>query len=294
MITGFAIILDDGILYISNKKKHAFFEIVLFIEKLIKNINPHDQWRLTNIYFEGDTTNETMIIKHLISEEEQNLFFCITGEFLANSIEANKCMQEFYEKVIENYSTAQSIKKASQRTELEKVVKLITAFLWKKYNDNIEDEKLIRTTNNITNKIIYCGLSAQGLPIISKLYDESLVKCETAITKEEIDIFSSKLSAKLATISMNTQIRAKSNIKEIHFQNLKEDAKKQLILYGNIDGYSLDLIATGDYSKIKDIFKKLENRIANETILKKEFEGDLKPFRALSVYLDEIITEFDH
>jgi hypothetical protein len=36
MITGFAIILDEEILYVSNHNKYPFFEIVLFVEKLKK------------------------------------------------------------------------------------------------------------------------------------------------------------------------------------------------------------------------------------------------------------------
>ena len=84
------------------------------------------------------------------------------------------------------------------------------------------------------------------------------------VSKENIELFTSNLSAKLATITMNTQIRAKSKIKEIHFDDLDENGCKKLILYGNINGFSLDLIASGDFFKIKEIFKTLENKISNE------------------------------
>jgi hypothetical protein len=235
-----------------------------------------------------------MIIKHDITETNQNIFYCITGDFISGSEEANRMLEEYYEKVKVNYETADSIKKATKHAEFENVIKLITSYLWKKYRETIEDEEFNHVCLTENNKIIYCGLSTQGLPIISKLYDESLLhNFDREVSQENIELFTSNLSAKLATITMNTQIRAKSKIKEIHFDDLEEEGCKKLILYGNINGFSLDLIASGDFIKIKEIFKTLENKISCEKVLSCEFNGDLKPYRNLSSYLDEIINEFD-
>ncbi|MHA1671534.1 MAG: hypothetical protein ACTSV5_13310, partial [Promethearchaeota archaeon] len=107
-------------------------------------------------------------------------------------------------------------------------------------------------------------------------------------------IFTSNLSARLATITMNTQIRAKSYIKEIHFDDLREEGCIKLILYGKINNFSLDLIASGDFFKIKEIFSQLESRISQEEILLKEFNGDLKPYRALSQKLNSILQELTY
>jgi len=110
MITGFSIILDDDIIYISNENKYPAFEIVLFVKKLISSLNPKNFWRLTNLYFEGETGKERMIIKHIVTENDQNLFFCITGDFLSNSEEVSKLMAEYYEKVTLNYETVEFTK----------------------------------------------------------------------------------------------------------------------------------------------------------------------------------------
>ena len=85
MITGFAIVLDEDVLYVSNSNKYPSFEIVLFVEKLISSLNPKNEWRLTDIFFEGEAGKERMIIKHLVSENNQNLFYCITGDFPSSS-----------------------------------------------------------------------------------------------------------------------------------------------------------------------------------------------------------------
>jgi len=294
MITGFAIILDEEILYVSNDNKYAFFEIVLFIEKLIKSINPKNYWRLKNIFFENDQAKERMIIKHLITENNENLFYCITGDFISGSEEADRMLDEYIEKVNANYPNAEAIEKASGKSEFSKIIKLITAYLWNKYHDPIADEELKGNSLSTNNKILYCGISTQGLPIISKLYDDSLLQnLKQEASKENIEIFTSNLSARLATITMNTQIRAKSYIKEIHFDDLGDNRCLKLILYGKINNFSLDLIASGDLFKIKEIFNQLESKISQEEVLLNEFDGDLKPYRALSSYLDEIIHEFD-
>ncbi len=290
MITGFAIILDEEVLYVSNSNKYSSFEIVLFVEKLTSSLNPKNHWRLTNIYFEGESGKERMIIKHVVTESNQNLFYCITGDFPSNSKEVSKLMEEYIEKVTANYETAEKIKKFSNNSEFSKVIKLITGYLWDKYREPIEDETIDLKCSDMENKIIYCGLSAQGLPIISQLYDKTLLyNFHREINDENVELFASSISAKLATIIMNTQIRANTNIKEVHFNDLGDHDFKKIILCSPINEFSLDFIASGDFIKIKEIFKQLKKDISQEPILRNEFVGDLKPFRNLKTQLNEFL-----
>jgi hypothetical protein len=294
MITGFAIILNEEILYVSNEHKHPLFEIVLYVEKLIRILNPKNLWRLKNIYFQAQNSKERLVIKHIVSERNQNLFFCIAGDILSNSEEIFKLIDEYSEKVLANYESADKIKEMSKKSEFKKVIKLITAYLWSKYRDPLEDENIELKCTDMKNKIIYCGISSQGLPIISQLYDKSLInKFEKEINKENIELFSSNISANLATIAMNTQIRAKNIIKEIHFDDMEDSGCSKIIFYADINGYSLDFIASGDFVKLKEIFSELEKKISQEKILQQDFSGDLKPFRSLKIYLDNIIHKFD-
>jgi len=292
MITGFAIILEEEVLYVSNSNKYPSFEIVLFVEKLISSLNPKNHWRLTDIYFEGDPGKERMTIKHMVTKNNQNLFYCITGNFPSHSKEVSKLMDEFIEKVVANYETAEIIKKVSNHSEFSKIIKLITGYLWDKYRDPIEDEIIDLKCSDMENKIIYCGISAQGLPIISQLYDKTLLNnFQREITNENVELYASSISAKLATIIMNAQIRAKTNIKEVHFNDLGDHGCKKIILCSPINEYSLDFIASGDFIKIKEIFKQLEEKISQEHILRNEFVGDLKPFRYLKTQLDEFLID---
>jgi len=296
MITGFTIILEEDILYCSNNKKYNSFEIILFLEKLLRSINPRNTWRLKKIcYKDNKIGRERIIVKHIVTKKYQNLFFCIIGNFNVGSEETFKIVNEFSKQVNLHYKNLAELKNASEESTFNDVISLITTYLKDKYTEPLEEEVIFNENeNNFKNKILYAGISSQGLPIISQLYDTNLLmNLAREKTNENIELFTSDLSAKLETISMNTQIRAKKRIKEIHFID-KEDIKyKMIILFGSINGYSLDFVASGNFYKIKAIFKQFKSKMLLDAIFLKEFAGDLKPYKHLKQHLNEIVKEFD-
>ncbi|MFX1574573.1 MAG: hypothetical protein ACFFB0_17670 [Promethearchaeota archaeon] len=297
MISGFTIILEDEILYCSDDNKYNAFEVVLFVEKLLRSINPRYTWRLKKISLKNPKFGrEKILVKHVITNLNQNLFFCIIGDFEVGSTEAFEMLNEFSKQVNIQFKKYTELKHASEESTFEEIISLIATYLEDKYTEPLEEEIIFNDYgNNFNNKVLYAGISSQGLPIISQLYDVNLLKnIERERTYENIELFSSDLSAKLATISMNTQIRAKTKIKEIHLNDTEVEDGKKIILFGNIDGYSLDFIASGDFHKIKNVFKHLKDKMSQDSVFQQEFTGDLRPFKHLKQYLSEIINEFDH
>ncbi|MFW9940524.1 MAG: hypothetical protein ACFFFT_05750 [Candidatus Thorarchaeota archaeon] len=296
MITGFTIILEDDILYCSDNKKYNSFEIILFLEKLLRSINPRNTWRLKKICYKNHKTGkERIIVKHIVTKKQQNLFFCIIGDFKVGSEETFKIVNEFSKQVNLHYKNLAKLKNASEESIFKNVISLITAYLKDKYTEPLKEEIIFdETENHHKNTILYAGISSKGLPIISQLYDLNLLMNLTQEnTNENIELFTSELSAKLETISMNTQIRAKTKIKEIHFVDTEDINNKMIILFDSINDYSLDFIASGNFYKIKDIFKKFKSKMVLDVTFQKEFAGDLKPFKHLKQYLDEIVNQFD-
>jgi len=310
MITGCAIILENDILYCSNENKYTTFEIILFIEKLLSAINPKQTWRLNSIYLEGYSMGkERIVIKHIVTKNNQNLFYCISGNFTAGSREAFNMLEEFYEKVNANYKTTELLKESSRKPIFKEIIETIMDYLWDKYENLLKEEEIQQDVGvSIKSKIIYCGISIQGLPIISQLYDKTLLSnIDKEINDENIELYTSNLSAGLATIAMNILIRAKNSIKEIHICDLEEKETKKIILYGDINEmdtslkllyissktraplrYSLDFFASGDFYKLKEVFEQLKNELSKEECLQEKFSGDLKPYRNLQKYFDEI------
>ncbi len=298
MITGFSIILDEEVIYCSNEDKYSLFETILFIEKLIHSINPNHIWRLNSIFFEDNGTNEGIIIEHVITDENRNIFYCISGDFDIESEETQNMITEYHERIEASYSSIKLLEKASENSMLHDMISLTIEYIRLKYNDDIKiensNESLEDQDLNLENgnKILYCGISNQGLPIISKLYNIGFIDTLKEESNEErIEVFSSKLSAKLATIAMNTLIRAQTNIKEIHIKDLREELENIVILYGYIHGYSLDFVATGNLNQINNVFIKLKDKISKETVLSEDFGGDLKPYKHLKKYLDNLIGD---
>ncbi|TXT59646.1 MAG: hypothetical protein BAJALOKI1v1_1390003 [Promethearchaeota archaeon] len=297
MISAFAIILNEDILYCSDKEKYNLFESILFVEKLMKSIN--NIWRLDCIYFQDRDNNkgneERILIKHIVTEKGDNLFYCISGDFNPSSQESYKMLSEYQKKVEQFYPDPESLLKPSKRSMMEEVIGVKTDFLKIQYNDKLKSEE-IRNKISPTeypyikeNKLLYCGLSTQGLPIISKLYNaEFFDNLDENADEEMIEVFCSKLSAKLATIAMNTTIRAQTNVKEIFIRDLNNTKHKIIILYGNINNYSLDFVSYGNLTQFYKVFHRLKQELSQEEILNKDFSGDLNPFRHLSKYLSNL------
>jgi len=297
MITGFTIILEDDILYCSDDNRYNAFETLLFTEKLLRSINPKNTWRLKKICLKDQRVGrERIIVKHIVTKKHQNLFFCIIGDFQVGSSETIKIVNDFSKQVNLHYKNLAELKQASEEPVFNEIITLIVQFLKDKYSEPLEEEIIFdEVGNNVKNSIIYAGISTQGLPIISQLFDISLLMNMTREkTNENLELFTSDLSAKLETISMNTQIRAKTRIKEIHLNDTEDLTRKLIIFFGNINGYSIDFIASGDFYRIKGIFKQFKAKMAQDNIFKEDFLGDLKPFKHLNQYLDEVIKEFDH
>ncbi|MFX1376627.1 MAG: hypothetical protein ACFFA0_12525 [Promethearchaeota archaeon] len=296
MITGFTIILEENILYCSENKKYNSFEVILFLEKLLRSINPRNTWRLKKICLKDQRIGrERIIVKHIVTEKQQNLFFCIIGNFVVGSRETFKIVNEFSKQVNHHYKNLAELKNASEESSFNDIISLIVAYLNDKYSEPLEEEIIFdENENNAKNTILYAGISSQGLPIVSQLFDTNLLmNLAKEKTLENIELFTSDLSAKLETISMNTQIRAKTRIKEIHFVDTEDIKNKMIILFANIKGYSLDFVASGNFYKIKEIFKQFKSKMGIDAIFQKEFVGDLKPFKHLKQYLTEIVKEFD-
>lgn len=297
MITGFSIILENEILYCSNEYTYTTFEILLFIEKLIRSLNPKQTWRLNNICFQNSSgQEERMIIKHLITSTRQNLFFCLIGDLKFGSQEAFNLLEEFYEKINEYYKSVEVLKVSSKKLIFREIVQIAIDFLTSKYESLLNNELFkYNEGKNQDNKILYCGISSQGLPITSELYDKNLLtNLEKEINEENIELFTSKLSAQLATIEMNTLIRTNSRIKEIHIDDFGSKYQRKMFIFSESYSYSLDVLASGDFHEIKKVLDVLKERISQEKVLQHEFSGDLKPYKHLQQYLNEFVSKFDN
>ncbi|MFX1393922.1 MAG: hypothetical protein ACFFAH_10140 [Promethearchaeota archaeon] len=292
----FGIILEDEILYCSNEEKYNVFEIILFVEKLLRSFNPKKTWRLNNVYLKSSNTEkERIIIRHYLTETNKNLFIFVSGIFNENSQEIRNMLAEFFDKVRVYYNTGNLLKKCSKKPIFKEIIQMITDFLMNKYEILLEHEEIIQEVDqNTNNKILFGGISHQGLPIISQLFEPTLLNnLNKKATAENIEIFNSSLSAQLSTIEMNTLIRTnKYCIREIHIIDLEDEMNKKVILYDKIGDYSFTIFASGNFFEIKNLGKLLKIQLLGEETLQRDFSGDIKPYRYLEKYFSDLDKEF--
>ncbi|MBN1802363.1 MAG: hypothetical protein JW891_12705 [Candidatus Lokiarchaeota archaeon] len=299
MLSGFAIILENDILYCSNDSKYTTFEIVIFVQILIDSINRKRSWRLNNIFFsDQNEENESMILKHTVLNQSQNLFYCVIGDFNSDTGIAVHALEEFSKNTNDLFrdKIISNLKTPSEQAIFRERIETVIFNLKQKYSYVALNEYLDHHIGiGPANKILYAGISNQGLPIISKLYDNNLLhNTGKEYNRENMEMFCSDLSAKLATIAMNTIIRANMHIKEIQIRDVEEMGFDKIILYASINNYSVDFVASGNFNEIKEIFRLFHDRISGETIFNEDFTGDLKPYKHLSKYLEELSQYFDN
>lgn len=293
MITGFSIILNDNIIYCSNETQYSSFEIILFLKELLTNMNPNQTWRINKLILQSlQFKKEIMIIKHLVKDGDQ-LFYCVSGDFNEYSKITNNMLEEFQKKVETYYKSIDVLKEAYKKDLFNTIVENICDYLWEEYESVLEDEDMeddVMYTDFESNKIMYCGVSSQGLPIISQLFDNSLLKnLDFKIDDEKSEVFISNISSKLATIAINALIRAKSRIKTIYIKDLDEDCFKY-IFFGELSAYTIDLFGSGNFFQINSLFEDLVSDLLKSGLLNDEYDGDLKPFRKLSKYIEDFIS----
>lgn len=292
MITGFSIILNNEIIYCSNEGRYNCFEMVLYLKELLTNINPKNTWRAHKISFDSIRfKRENMIIKHIVLNGN-HLFYCIIGDFSEFSAKCYELLKEFQKKVEIYYNLTEIVNESYKKVLFKTIIENIVDHLLKEYLDPLDNEdfKVDTLYNDFKeNKIIYCGISAEGLPIISQLFNNSLLKnLNNKNKKETREIFISNLSSKLATLVINAMIRANSHIKVIHLRDLEENCFK-FIFFGELNDYTVDIIGSGNYFQIQNIFKDIITNLSKYEILQNNFTGDLKPYKDLDNYVEEII-----
>jgi hypothetical protein len=205
-------------------------------------------------------------------------------------------LEDFYDKINEYYQSVDVLKVASKKVIFREIIKIIIEYLEEKYEKLLDKEEIKGKMEELkTNKILFCGISSQGLPIISDLYEKNLLDyIDRELNEDNIELFNSNLSAQLATIEMNTIIRAKLKIKEIHIDDFGSQDPKKTFLFSDLFNYSLHVFASGNFSIIREVVEQLKSEISKESVLQDDFSGDLKPYKHLREYINEFVKIFDN
>ncbi len=287
----FALIADEDILYCSQEDAFPFFEIVIFANALNNQLSA-GKWKIHKVVLwpMAADHDQRILTRVTRSDDGRSLVYCVYGDFQKGSVTGYQLLEEFEKRLTVVYPPQSICSMATTRQEiLKNLCSEIVENLRKKYQEKVDAQAEEHEVFTGIPTIHYCGLSWMGLPIFSKLFDDSLIINLPEIRNGEMsrqEVLESILSAKLATIVMNTVIRAQAHVHSIQILTDPKAAQYQLINFGVLpNNYSLELYASGQPKDLDKIFFEICGKVESDPTLSMPFTGDLKPYEELKKIL---------
>jgi hypothetical protein len=139
------------------------------------------------------------------------------------------------------------------------------------------------------NQIIYAGISSDGLPIVSKLYEnQELLHFDDP---QKQSLVTTILSGQLATISINALIRAQVYMDSIQIK-LNPDENRFLFFnfgtFGFHNNFTFVTLTVGNPYDLEPYFDVIRNRLNAVDIFDEPFSGALKLYAPIKEFFDQL------
>ncbi|MCP4763990.1 MAG: hypothetical protein GY870_19615 [archaeon] len=295
----FAIIVNDKIVYASNVAEEPMFEVAIFTNALFKLLSKNT-WKLHKIILQplaGFHKEKILVHQVYYKEYDLDVLYCEKGQFTNGTSISYKALQKFQDDVENMYppETFLDMIESKQVIFQEACENITFNIIQSNGKLHSKDKKKSNEKMNGKPLLLYTGVSTQGLPIVSKVFDPRVIIGNTEMTGEEfeksIHLMENTISGQLATISINSFIRAKSYVEEIQ---ILMDEEKQLygfINFGQVGTnriYTLEIFTMGQSSASNVFFKRIKNTSENFECLQNPFAGELKPYSELKDFLSSL------
>lgn len=299
MTSTFAIIVNDEISYVSDKQEEPIFEVVIFAHALLKKLSKKN-WNLHKIIL--NPIQESEPIKLLIHRkfdraDDLDVLYCMKGNFVNGSKLAYDMLHEFENCINEHYQGKELVDIAQNNNIVFTQVCEETSYILeqnygKKSKQNLDSQESFEGDP----ALLYAGLSCQGLPIVSKLFAINLIDSDQTFSEDDfnkrLEFLETTISGQLATISMNSFIRAKAYVEEIQLVLDEQEQQYGFINFNRMganDQYTLELFTMGVPSKSNEFISRVKNTAENKfECLQKPFAGELKPYSALKEFFNNL------
>lgn len=305
MLVGFALLVDDTILFVSDEDQIPWVEVVIFADALNNSLS-HGNWalhkvvmspaRLSGVETPEGEPRQVLIKTSRVGDTE--VLYCLCGQCDRGFQTGYELLDEFETRVTSVYKPEQLGQVSGQKEEqLKNICGEIVAGLSEKFETKAAGGDLASETfPDDPPRVHYVGISSQGLPIVSRLYDEEILEyLETLAPSADAsnssqlspaEYVESTLSAKGATIAMNALFRAQANVDAIQ---IKIHANKYHFLYFRPCGqYTVELYASGNPTGIEYLLEKILGFFTDHPTMQQPFTGDLKTVRPLREILDNL------
>jgi hypothetical protein len=291
----FALIVDNSILYCSNPNAYPKFEIICIINQLIKNIADARPWALHKVLVQPTASfcGEKILIRKFLSQNQATeMILCLVGEFnqgadfgyeLIDGIFQNLNDQFCIDHIKENF------------VEKESKIKDLCDLLSPKHLGNAYEDFMNSQAKSESyigpNKLIYSGISTNGLPIISQMHDgHEIFRLDTEDKKL---LMTSILSGQLATIAMNAYVLAGVYLDSIEVKISSHENRFlffHFAQFGYQNMFTLECISTGTPDVIWGEIRSVIPQLLSQHVYQKAFEGNLKEFTSTKALFKQILS----
>jgi hypothetical protein len=285
----FAVIINNEIKFCSRDSEYQKFEIAIFSNILINQIAEKRDWSLHKLIMHPANQYEKLnLLIHRQFIENTEILICLLGELKFGSAYGYQLLENFCQQISTEYSNSNLNNISNHDAEgFKKICDLFYTTL--SMTESMFDNSTQNENYNGNNQLIYIGLSTNGLPISSKLYeDQSILQFENEDKKE---LITTVLSGQLATISINSIIRAQCFIDSIQ---IKIESKGNKFVFFNFSQigenqqYTMETLSTGNPNEIEDFLQNLKKDIDERKLLNQSFSGKLKNYLPLNDFFQEI------
>lgn len=293
----FAIIVNDNIIYVSRIEEEPRFEVIVFANTLSKLLGQQN-WKLHKLILNPISTHEKeRLLIHQVYHRNLDLdvIYCVSGKFSNGSKVGYEILQKFQYRIEKVFKPEVFLDAIKDKKEIfQNFCEEIAFYLEKNYNELIEQEENRHEVFIGDPGIVYSGISTQGLPIVSKLFNPAMIignRGDREKLNKRILFFENTISGQLATISINSFIRAKSYVEEIQFLLDEEEQKFGFINFAQIGVnkiYTLEFFSVGQPSISSEFFKSVKNTSDNFECLQNPFAGELTPYSKLRQFLSSL------
>ncbi|MHA1733745.1 MAG: hypothetical protein ACTSU5_17500 [Promethearchaeota archaeon] len=294
MRSSFALIVDDSIAFSSDERQYPRFEVVIFANALNQSLS-RGTWGLHKIVMDAipEDPDSEMIREEILVKPFQSdghtILYCVNGTF--GDKPPYEILDMFEKRISAIYKPELLTQMVNSKGDIFKnIATEITDFL----HDQLDALILDGTTPleefpKVPPRVHYLGISSLGLPIVSRMYDEEIIRHTGGQEHPEMsqqEYFESVLSAKCATIVMNSIIRAQAEVKSIQLK--VGDDLYHFIYFRTLGNYAVELFASGNPESIETLFDVIIEMLEKSPVLQETFKGDLKPYASLKDIIDNL------
>lgn len=285
------LIVDDDVLYSSREEHLARFEVVVFANALNRSISAGN-WRLHKMVLvplDPEATKELVFVK---TERVGNfdVLFCLMGS-LDDAVLGYQLLDAFHAKVTAVYQPSQLMSMSGGKAEILKQLcdeAAVAVIEQLEGMDEISGRK--GSYPDVPPRIHYCGISSQGLPIASRMFDEEILQHlppELEMPGMSVrEYVETTLSAKCATIVMNSLIRAQANVQSLELK--VDDQHYHFIYFKDVGAYTVEMYGSGNPEGVERLFELVAQMIEDVPGIPPSFTGDLKPYAPLKELLGHL------